>query len=163
MINLTKDIHCVNFVTNVIWIMTNSFDTYAKIICIVTSVMLMDCINITGKKKLILNFVSYYFLTHFIIFSSTMWANEFKRVRIMYTCCSSYDFLREHFKKDHYLCEEGSCYEEKFTSAFRSEIDLKGKNMLSFVTTDTCYRNQSELPSSTFYICHMFSFLKLTF
>lgn len=38
---------------------------------------------------------------------------------------SSYDFLRDHFKKEHYLCEEGTCYEEQFTSAFRSEIDLK--------------------------------------
>ncbi|XP_067005745.2 E3 ubiquitin-protein ligase ZNF598 isoform X2 [Anabrus simplex] len=38
---------------------------------------------------------------------------------------SSYDFLREHFRADHYLCEEGGCVEEKFTSAFRSEIDLK--------------------------------------
>lgn len=38
---------------------------------------------------------------------------------------SSYNFLRDHFKKEHYLCEEGNCYEEKFTSAFRSEIDLK--------------------------------------
>ncbi|KAE8739534.1 hypothetical protein FOCC_FOCC014954 [Frankliniella occidentalis] len=38
---------------------------------------------------------------------------------------STYDVLREHFKKEHYLCEEGTCYEEQFTSAFRSEIDLK--------------------------------------
>lgn len=38
---------------------------------------------------------------------------------------SAYDVLREHFKKEHFLCEEGTCYEEQFTSAFRSEIDLK--------------------------------------
>lgn len=38
---------------------------------------------------------------------------------------SSYDYLREHFRVDHFLCEEGSCIDEKFTSAFRTEIDLK--------------------------------------
>lgn len=38
---------------------------------------------------------------------------------------SSYDDLRDHFCQDHYLCDEGSCAEEKFTSVFRSEIDLK--------------------------------------
>jgi E3 ubiquitin-protein ligase ZNF598 len=38
---------------------------------------------------------------------------------------SSYDFLREHFRSDHFLCEEGECKEEKFTSVFRSDIDLK--------------------------------------
>ncbi|GLH02957.1 E3 ubiquitin-protein ligase ZNF598 [Gryllus bimaculatus] len=38
---------------------------------------------------------------------------------------SSYDYLRDHFRADHFLCEEGSCMDEKFTSAFRSEIDLK--------------------------------------
>ena len=41
----------------------------------------------------------------------------------------SYDKgLREHFKQEHYLCEEGDCVNEQFTSAFRDEIDLKGKN-----------------------------------
>ncbi|XP_012539918.1 E3 ubiquitin-protein ligase ZNF598 [Monomorium pharaonis] len=38
---------------------------------------------------------------------------------------SSYDFLREHFRQEHYLCEEGVCAEEKFTSVFRTDIDLK--------------------------------------
>lgn len=38
---------------------------------------------------------------------------------------SSYEHLRNHFSKEHYLCEEGMCVEEKFTSAFRTEIDLK--------------------------------------
>ena len=38
---------------------------------------------------------------------------------------SSYDYLRDHFRQEHYLCEEGSCAEEKFTSVFRSNIDLK--------------------------------------
>nr|CAD7588223.1 unnamed protein product [Timema genevievae] len=38
---------------------------------------------------------------------------------------SSYDFLRDHFQSEHYLCEEGDCLEEKFTCVFRSEIDLK--------------------------------------
>ncbi|XP_014277891.1 E3 ubiquitin-protein ligase ZNF598 [Halyomorpha halys] len=38
---------------------------------------------------------------------------------------SSYDFLRDHFRSEHYLCEEGDCFNEKFTAVFRSEIDLK--------------------------------------
>jgi Uncharacterized conserved protein, contains RING Zn-finger len=43
--------------------------------------------------------------------------------------CSSYDYLRDHFRSEHFLCEEGGCIEEKFTSVFRTEIDLKGKHL----------------------------------
>lgn len=39
---------------------------------------------------------------------------------------SSYDDLRNHFLEEHYLCEEGDCKNEKFTSVFRTDIDLKG-------------------------------------
>lgn len=39
-----------------------------------------------------------------------------------YVDCHS---LKKHFKEDHFLCEEGSCKQEIFTSAFRNEIDLK--------------------------------------
>ncbi|XP_043264776.1 E3 ubiquitin-protein ligase ZNF598 [Colletes gigas] len=38
---------------------------------------------------------------------------------------SSYDYLRDHFRQEHFLCEEGMCSEEKFTSVFRTDIDLK--------------------------------------
>ncbi|XP_034934142.1 E3 ubiquitin-protein ligase ZNF598 [Chelonus insularis] len=38
---------------------------------------------------------------------------------------NSYDCLRDHFRSKHYLCEEGSCAEEKFTCVFRTDIDLK--------------------------------------
>ncbi|XP_006564415.1 E3 ubiquitin-protein ligase ZNF598 [Apis mellifera] len=38
---------------------------------------------------------------------------------------SSYDYLRDHFRQEHFLCEEGTCIEEKFTSVFRTDIDLK--------------------------------------
>jgi len=37
--------------------------------------------------------------------------------------------LREHFKSNHFVCEEGECANELLTSAFRSEIDLKGKRI----------------------------------
>ncbi|KAF6200717.1 hypothetical protein GE061_005161 [Apolygus lucorum] len=37
----------------------------------------------------------------------------------------TYDSLREHYRNDHFLCEEGDCYMEKFTSVFRTDIDLK--------------------------------------
>jgi hypothetical protein len=40
---------------------------------------------------------------------------------------SSYEYLRDHFRSEHFLCEEGGCVEEKFTSVFRTEIDLKGE------------------------------------
>lgn len=39
---------------------------------------------------------------------------------------SSYTDLRTHFREEHYLCEEGECKNEVFTSAFRTDIDLKG-------------------------------------
>ena len=42
---------------------------------------------------------------------------------------SDYNKMRIHFRDEHFLCEEGGCINEQFTSAFRSEIDLKGKNM----------------------------------
>ncbi|XP_077305499.1 E3 ubiquitin-protein ligase ZNF598 [Lithobates pipiens] len=38
---------------------------------------------------------------------------------------SEYNFLREHFRESHFLCEEGRCNTEQFTHAFRSEIDYK--------------------------------------
>ncbi|GBM11822.1 E3 ubiquitin-protein ligase ZNF598 [Araneus ventricosus] len=38
---------------------------------------------------------------------------------------SDYEYLRNHFRKEHYLCEEGNCINERFTSAFRTDIDLK--------------------------------------
>lgn len=37
----------------------------------------------------------------------------------------SYPDLRDHFRDEHYLCEEGACVGEQFTSVFRSDIDLK--------------------------------------
>ncbi|KAL0278291.1 UNVERIFIED_CONTAM: hypothetical protein PYX00_000148 [Menopon gallinae] len=42
---------------------------------------------------------------------------------------SSYDYLRDHFREEHYLCEEGACIDEKFTPVFRTEIDLKAHRM----------------------------------
>lgn len=39
----------------------------------------------------------------------------------------SYDWLRKHYYDNHYLCEEGNCVNEQFTSVFRTSIDLQGK------------------------------------
>ncbi|XP_008938468.1 PREDICTED: zinc finger protein 598, partial [Merops nubicus] len=36
-----------------------------------------------------------------------------------------YEYLREHFREKHFLCEEGRCSSEQFTHAFRTEIDYK--------------------------------------
>ncbi|XP_058795284.1 E3 ubiquitin-protein ligase ZNF598 [Phymastichus coffea] len=38
---------------------------------------------------------------------------------------NSYDYLRDHFRQEHFLCEEGNCADEQFTSVFRTDIDLK--------------------------------------
>ena len=38
---------------------------------------------------------------------------------------SDYQYLSEHFRESHYLCEEGRCATAQFTHAFRSEIDYK--------------------------------------
>ena len=38
---------------------------------------------------------------------------------------ANYILLRQHFKKDHYLCEEGPCRHEKLTSVYRTKIDLQ--------------------------------------
>lgn len=40
---------------------------------------------------------------------------------------NSYEDLRKHFLEDHYVCEEGDCKNEQFTSVFRTDIDLRGK------------------------------------
>ncbi|XP_014681187.1 PREDICTED: zinc finger protein 598-like [Priapulus caudatus] len=46
-----------------------------------------------------------------------------------YKYYSDYTVLREHFRAEHHLCEEGDCIDEKFTSAFRSDIDLRAHRM----------------------------------
>ncbi|KAG5678449.1 hypothetical protein PVAND_008121 [Polypedilum vanderplanki] len=33
--------------------------------------------------------------------------------------------MRDHFKAEHFLCEEDECIEEEFTAVFRTEIDLR--------------------------------------
>ncbi|XP_018335121.1 E3 ubiquitin-protein ligase ZNF598, partial [Agrilus planipennis] len=38
---------------------------------------------------------------------------------------NSYNDLRKHYLEEHYLCEEGDCKYEQFTSVFRTDIDLK--------------------------------------
>lgn len=38
----------------------------------------------------------------------------------------SYNCLRDHFRQEHYLCEEGECGEINLTAVFRSDIDLIG-------------------------------------
>lgn len=41
-----------------------------------------------------------------------------------------YNALRDHFRSGHYLCEEGDCQEERFTSVFRTKLDLQGRTSL---------------------------------
>ncbi|XP_059045365.1 E3 ubiquitin-protein ligase ZNF598 [Achroia grisella] len=38
---------------------------------------------------------------------------------------ASHSALAQHFRTDHYLCEDGDCAGEHLTAVFRSEIDLK--------------------------------------
>ena len=49
----------------------------------------------------------------------------------------SYPNLREHYRVEHFLCQEGPCREEKFTSVFRSEIDLQAHRMAFHCLTKT--------------------------
>lgn len=49
----------------------------------------------------------------------------------------SYLNLREHYRIEHFLCQEGPCREEKFTSVFRSEIDLQAHRMAFHCLTKT--------------------------
>lgn len=44
---------------------------------------------------------------------------------------SDYQYLTEHFRERHYLCEEGHCATEQFTHAFRTEIDYKAHKAAS--------------------------------
>ncbi|VVC26900.1 Hypothetical protein CINCED_3A019873 [Cinara cedri] len=37
----------------------------------------------------------------------------------------TYEWLRKHYHDKHYLCEEGNCINEQYTSVFRSSIDLQ--------------------------------------
>ena len=37
--------------------------------------------------------------------------------------------LKQHFSTDHFLCLEGDCQNERFTNAFRSELDLKAHRL----------------------------------
>jgi hypothetical protein len=37
----------------------------------------------------------------------------------------NYNELRRHFKKAHFLCEDGECFEEKFTNVFRLKVDFQ--------------------------------------
>lgn len=53
---------------------------------------------------------------YFCHFCDADGCNEFYR---------DYNDLAEHFRQQHFLCEEGKCATEKFTGAFRSEIDYK--------------------------------------
>lgn len=64
---------------------------------------------------------------------------------------NSYEDLRNHFLEEHYLCEEGECKNEKFTSVFRTDIDLKGllylyvifANIIVVVCSSHCFSAQS--------------------
>lgn len=39
--------------------------------------------------------------------------------------CSTVDEMRDHFKSEHFMCEEEDCADEHITAVFRTEIDLK--------------------------------------
>ena len=41
---------------------------------------------------------------------------------------SDYNDLRGHFDRDHHLCKEPECEEQKFV-VFRTELDLKGHRL----------------------------------
>lgn len=49
------------------------------------------------------------------------------KMGIMYKYYNKYGDLEHHFRRDHFLCEQKSCLERKFT-AFANEIDLANHN-----------------------------------
>lgn len=44
---------------------------------------------------------------------------------VLISIYSVYADLADHFRKEHFLCEEGKCATEEFTGAFRNEIEYK--------------------------------------
>ncbi|XP_065659088.1 E3 ubiquitin-protein ligase ZNF598 [Hydra vulgaris] len=44
-----------------------------------------------------------------------------------------YDDLRQHFANKHYLCEDGNCVNEKYTSVFRDKIDFQAHKLAQHV------------------------------
>lgn len=59
-----------------------------------------------------------------IIIKTCLFFKNLNRRYLIY-CFRDYNYLKVHFRKDHYLCEEGDCANEQFIGAFRTEIDLK--------------------------------------
>lgn len=47
---------------------------------------------------------------------------------------ASHSALADHFRTEHYLCEEGECAGQHLTAVFRSEIDLKGYLLIYLMT-----------------------------
>lgn len=50
---------------------------------------------------------------------------------------ANYPNLREHFRDFHFLCEEGDCIHEKFTTVFRSKVDLQAHRVGKHATSLT--------------------------
>ena len=67
----------------------------------------------------------------------------------------TYDNLRVHFRCDHFLCEEENCKEEKFTSVFRTKIDLKGRT-----SSNSGPSKVIVLDSIVIYCFHFFQLIK---
>ena len=108
-------IHVVNFVIADILIVTNYFDIWDVNITIVISVMQTVTIIIMR--------------TYIGIISRSF-------CKTFHSTYSDYDALRAHFQAKHFLCEDEACVDEKFTSVFRTEIDLRGKLIHWLYETD---------------------------
>lgn len=103
----------VNSATIVIWTTTSSWSTYGEITTSAISVMRMERRSTTGRK-----------ITSGPRASPT-WGFSFFCGTDVVSAHSDYQYLSEHFRESHYLCEEGRCSSEQFTHAFRTEIDYK--------------------------------------
>ncbi|KAG4078768.1 hypothetical protein HA402_015358 [Bradysia odoriphaga] len=64
---------------------------------------------------------------------------------------ADYDALKAHFQSHHYLCEEESCAEEKFTSVFRSEIDLRAPRSRTGESSRGSNRNNNPVEEELHY------------
>ena len=110
--------------------MMNSSNTCEGIITTVTFVMLTVRLGIQQRTISELLFCIYNLYCIFVLYiCMCIGFNHYY---------NTYDDLRIHYRKEHFLCEEEHCAEEKFTSVFRTDIDLKGELFHSSAIAISC-------------------------
>lgn len=68
--------------------------------------------------------LTFLFIIMYLFITSFCWTHKIDII-LKLILNSDYQYLTEHFRERHYLCEDGHCATEQFTHAFRTEIDYK--------------------------------------